>query len=89
MSPDQYPVPAADVVAILKNHVYNRGDSRQRHAPMSRRALVSLLRVADDQVSVFARQLQHMQRNFKEHRICFQHYPTGWIYNPRSDSTGR
>lgn len=82
MTPDQYPVPAADVVALLQEHVYCRGESRQHHAPIRRRILAALLCVPADKVSLFARQLQHMQKHFAEHRICFQHYPTGWIYQP-------
>ncbi len=84
MTPDQYPVPAEQVVAILKNHLFCRGESREHHAPMTRAQLMHALGIPPARTAAFARQLKDMQsrKNFKAHRVCFQYFPTGWIYNP-------
>jgi hypothetical protein len=95
MTPADYVVPAARVVEELKGNLRCRGESREHHAPLSRADLMvrlGLLRRNSRSVrpldlaalsSKFGQQLQHMQRHhYAEHRISFQHYPTGWIYDP-------
>ncbi len=83
MTPADYVVSAARVVSLLQNYLNAQGTKQEHHAPLSRAKLAKLLVVPTSKIGKFAQQLQHMQRHhYAEHRISFQHYPTGWIYDP-------
>lgn len=85
MTPADYVVPAERVVEVLKGNFYgDASGDQQRHHPMKRAELLGALRIRSPaKQRKFAQQLQHMQRHaYAEHRISFQHYPTGWIYDP-------
>ncbi len=89
MTSDRYPIPAAKVAELLKAAKWGYAGGEPEYQSAIRRSdLMAAFDLPPSATGAFSRQLQDMQRNhFAEHRICFQYYPTGWIYRPIEEST--